>query len=116
MGYDVHITRARHWLDSEKRPIPLRTWLAYIEQDPEMELEDVAIGRVEGKPVLAYQNKGLAVWVAYSGHDPEGNKAWFDWRNGKIVVKNPDEEILGKMKQIASHLGAVVIGDDGELY
>jgi hypothetical protein len=116
MGYDVHITRAKHWLDSKKRPIALRDWLAYVEQDPQMELEEVAIGRVKGEPVIAYQSKGLAVWVAYSGHDPEGNKAWFDWRDGRIEVKNPDQEILAKMKQIAAHFGANVIGDDGEQY
>jgi hypothetical protein len=49
-------------------------------------------------------------------HDPRGNKAWFDWRDGCIVVKNPDDEILNKMKQIAVQLRAIVVGDDGEQY
>jgi len=31
-------------------------------------------------------------------------------------VKNPDDEILGKMKRIASALQARVLGDDGEGY
>jgi hypothetical protein len=34
MGYDLHITRAKDWLDSKKRLISLRAWLAYVEQDP----------------------------------------------------------------------------------
>src|SRR5262249_39798207 len=67
-------------------------------------------------PVIAYQNTGLAVWTAYSGHDPEGNMAWFDYRDGSIVVKNPDDEILAKIKQVASHFKANVVGDDGEFY
>jgi hypothetical protein len=81
-----------------------------------MEREEVAIGRVEGKPAVVYQSEGLAVWVAYSGHELEGNKAWFDWRDGEIIVKNPDNEILAKMKRIADHIGAKVVGDDGEHY
>jgi prepilin-type processing-associated H-X9-DG protein len=66
--------------------------------------------------VLGYASDGLAVWIAYSKHDPKGNMAWFDWHRGAIVVKNPDDEILGKMKLIAAALGAFVVGDDGELY
>ena len=116
MGYDVHITRADDWLDSERQPISLRDWLTHVENDPEMEPEETAVARVDGKPVLAYQNEGLAVWVAYSGHEPNGNKAWFDWRDGRIIVKNPDEEILNKMRQIAAHFRAKVVGDDGEYY
>jgi hypothetical protein len=42
--------------------------------------------------------------------------AWFDYRRSRVVVKSPDDEILGKMRQIASALGAKVIGDEGELY
>jgi len=35
---------------------------------------------------------------------------------GCISVKNPDEEILRKMHQIASQLDARVLGDEGEEY
>jgi len=42
--------------------------------------------------------------------------AWFDWYLGRIVVKNPDAEIVGEMKQIANHFGAHIVGDDGEEY
>src|SRR5690606_27146395 len=65
---------------------------------------------------LRYENEGLAVWVAYSGHNEDGNKAWFDHRNGEAVVKNPDDEILAKMIAVAAKLGANVQGDDGEPY
>ena len=116
MGYDVHITRTEHWLDSKDNPIPLPEWLKYVESDPEMRPDKVAVARVRRKPVLTYRSEGLAVWVAYPKHDPEGNMAWFDWREGRIVVKNPDDELLGKMKRVAAHFGAFVVGDDGEHY
>ncbi len=42
--------------------------------------------------------------------------AWFDFRDGCISVKNPDEKILRKMHQIASQLDAKVLGVEGEEY
>jgi hypothetical protein len=54
--------------------------------------------------------------MAYSGHAVKGNMAWFDYQEGTVVVKNPDDEILGKMRRIAAALGAKVLGDEGELY
>ncbi|HET6575357.1 MAG TPA: hypothetical protein VFG68_17250 [Fimbriiglobus sp.] len=116
MGYDLHITRAQHWTDSKSKPIRLPEWLAYLGSDPEMRLDNVAVAKVKGKPVLAYENEGLAVWTAWSKHEPDGNMAWFDHRDSEIVVKNPDEEIIAKMKRIAKALKARVIGDEGETY
>lgn len=116
MGYDVHITRAESWLDSEESPIPLEEWLEYVQLDPEMRLDGYAEARLPDGHTLRYENAGLSVWVAYSKHARDGNMAWFDFREGCVVVKNPDEEILQKMKEIARALGARVQGDDGERY
>ena len=33
MGYDVHITRAREWHESDTTPITLDEWLAYVARD-----------------------------------------------------------------------------------
>jgi hypothetical protein len=115
MGYDVHITRAKHWTESESAPITLDEWLGYVASDPEMRLDNFAEAEVEGD-ILRYENEGVAVWMAYTGHGLKGNMAWFDYWRGSVVVKNPDDEILGKMRRIASVLGAKVIGDEGELY
>jgi len=41
--------------------------------------------------------------------------AWFDHRQGQIIVKNPDDEILEKMYLIAKALHARVQSDDGEI-
>lgn len=113
MGYDVHITRSDDWAESEAHPIAMDAWLGYIETDPEMRLNGYAEAATpEG--TLRYGNEGLAVWTAYSGHDVDGNRAWFDYRNGRIVVKNPDEEILNKMRAVAAALEAKVIADEGE--
>jgi hypothetical protein len=117
MGYDVHITRAESWRDSEDQSISLDEWLAYIEQDTEMRLDGFAEAQIkETGEILRVESEGLAVWTDYSSHGEGGNMAWFDHRCGEIIVKNPDREILDKMAQIARALGARVQGDEGENY
>jgi len=116
MGYDLHITRANDWLEGKTAPITLDEWLAYIQADAEMRLDGYAYAKVNGEVVLRYENEGLAVWTEYSQLPDDGAGAWFDHRDGNIVVKNPDEELLAKMKQIAAHFAARVVGDDGEEY
>lgn len=115
MGYDLHITRAPHWSESDSYPIALDEWLRYVANDPEMRLDNFAEAEVEGD-VLRVESEGLVVWTAYSCHGVGGNMAWFTFWRGCVMVKNPDREIIGKMKRIAEALRAQVIGDEGELY
>src|SRR5689334_5740751 len=98
MGYDVHITRAEDWTQAEDTPITLAEWLAVVKADPQMRLDGFAEAAVGGGETLRYENEGLAVWTGWSGHEPGVDMAWFDYRDGEVVVKNPDEEVLGKMK------------------
>ncbi|MBB6099564.1 hypothetical protein HNR42_003014 [Deinobacterium chartae] len=115
MGYDLHITRAQHHADSPEFPITLKEWQAYLETDPEMRPDGYAEVRVDAQ-VLRYENPGLAVWTGWSRHGQGSDCAWFNYDRGEIVVKNPDEEMLEKMKRIARQLGARVMGDEGEEY
>lgn len=116
MGYDVHITRAENWLDSEESPITLQDWQAYLNSDPEFRLDGFAETSNPQGEMIRIESQGLAVWTKYSKHGVRGTMAWFDWSEGQIVVKNPDEEILEKMRAVAKRLEALVQGDDGESY
>ena len=116
MGYDLHITRAPEWTESADDPITLAEWLAAVNADPEMRLDGFAEADTPDGATVRYENEGLAVWTAYSAHEEDGNMAWFDYHRGTIVVKNPDEEVIEKMKQLAAQLGAKVLGDEGEEY
>jgi hypothetical protein len=111
MGYDVHITRALRWTDSERRPVSEAEWRACIADDAELELVGAAEAAI-GDDVLRYESPGLAAW---RGH-PSGEPVWFDHRGGEVVVKNPDDPTLAKMIAVACTLGAHVEGDDGERY
>jgi hypothetical protein len=111
MGYELHITRAENWWESQDTPIPLADWRALVREDPELEETGVAEASTpEGR--LRYENQGLSVWSAHPG----GERVWFDWRDGCVIVKNPDEPVIAKMISVAERLGARVQGDDGELY
>lgn len=100
MGWEVHITRAECWLHSEHNPITAEVWLAVVEADPELSIDDV-------------NGPFFAMWSGPSSY-PDGG--WFDWFEGCVSTKRPDCAILGKMLQLAPKLGAVVQGDDGEVY
>jgi len=116
MGYALHITRAGHWTESDSQPIPLDEWKAFVAADPDMRLDRAAEAPVPDGSAIRYENDGLAVWTGYSRHGEQSNSAWFDWSDGRVVVKTPDEEIVEKMVSIARALNANVLGDDGECY
>jgi hypothetical protein len=105
MGYDLHVTRG------DGQPIGEAEWRAYVASDRELDLTGVAEAETPDG-TLRYENPGLACW---RGH-PAGEPVWFDFRDGQVVVKNPDEPTIGKMLIIAAALRARVQGDDGEIY
>jgi hypothetical protein len=100
MGWEVHMTRAEHWSESDQRPITADEWLATVAADPELRIDEA-------------NGPYFAVWSGPCSH-PDGG--WFDWTDGCVTTKNPDRAILGKLLLLAAKLGAVVQGDDGEQY
>ena len=103
MEYDLHITRKNDWADRKGPRISLAEWFALVRADPEMRLD-------------AYEPENLSVWTEYAQTHEAGTKAWFLYSNGEISVKNPNEDIIRKMRAIAHALSAKVQGDDGETY
>lgn len=117
MGYDVHITRRDNWVDeNDPRVISLEEWKDLVANDPEMRLDNFAEATTAKGESIYVESDGLSVWTKYSGDGLDGGHAWFDYDNGEIVVKNPDDEILVKMIEIAGKLNAKVQGDEGEIY
>ena len=97
MSYDAHITRAPDWAISDEVQIPLEEWSA------------VALSA----GLIPTRQAGL-----FYAHDARkaGDDASFEWFEGAITVRAPDQVTLGKMIEIAELLDAVVQGDDGEEY
>ncbi|MEO0588258.1 MAG: ferredoxin [Planctomycetota bacterium] len=102
MGYDIHITRGRDWANSFDDPdakISASEWLEYVDADPELSL-------------AGYNGDHFALWSGESEHDDP----WFDWVDGVIYTKNPDEPLIDKAVAIAHALGGRVIGEEDEVY
>jgi hypothetical protein len=117
MGYDIHITRKENWFDEDdSNGIALLEWIDYIKADKEMSLNNSAEAETPAGGKVKHEHNGLAVWTGYSKSGIDGNYAWFDFRNGNVTVKNPDQEIKDKMIDIAAQLSAKVQGDEGEFY
>ena len=99
MGYDLYITRAKHWAENDGTRITAEEWLRVVEADPELSLS-------------GDNGEYFALWTGPSSYpDP-----WFDWWEGNVETKNPDPPIIAKMIELAQRLGGCVQGDDGETY
>jgi hypothetical protein len=98
------------------RQISFGEWTQILEDDKEMRLDGFAEATTTNGDRIRVESQGLSVWTQYSGNGLNGNYAWFDYSQGKIVCKNPDDEIINKMLDIADRLNAKVQGDEGEIY
>lgn len=116
MGYDVHITRAEEWFDSEQMPITLDEWLACVRDDPELRLEGAARASIAGGQMLEMELPGLAVWTAWSQHVELDALVYLWHSDGCVDCRGIDREVTAKLYRIAQNLGARVVGDDGEEY
>ena len=89
MGYDLHITRALEWTDSEYYPIPEVEVVDLVEQSPDLALRDGVV-HADG-------------WsLRYS--------------EGELSCPEPPEPVLRRLLELAAALDAWVTGDDGEVY
>ncbi len=111
MGYDVHITRG-DWWDKGAATISDDEWRQHVEADTELTMAGQVSATAPSGETLTYRNPLLANWL---GH-PSGSPIPFDFRGGCVVVKNPDDSVIQKMRAIAASLGARVQGDEGEFY
>lgn len=117
MGYELHITRQENWFDEEdSNQISFDEWIKILDEDKEMRLDNLAEATNANGESISVGSEGLCVWTKYSGNGMNGNYAWFDYHRGNIDCKNPDNEIIRKMLDIAERLNAKVQGDEGEIY
>ena len=100
MGYDLHITRAENWSDSDGPHISAAEWQSLVAADPELSPDPD-----NGPSFALWRGSGAAA------------EAWLAWSEpGDIFTKYPDRALVAKMLQLAERLGARVQGDDGEFY
>jgi hypothetical protein len=106
LSYDIHITRGRDWSDfseQETACISREQWLTLINDDPELSASDRN----------SDNNCIMTDW-----NPPQGPKDyyWIQWCPTDISARHMGPEHCRKMVQIAHRFGAIVQGDDGEVY
>ena len=115
MGYELHITRRESWFEDDGNDITLEEWVNYVNSDNELVLTNGYLTKVPGI-IDTFQNvPGFCEWLNHSKKARE-DKPWFDYQDGVVSAKYPDEETVHKMVRIANKLNANVQGDDGEIY
>lgn len=98
MGYDIHITRRKHWAE-DGDDITAEEWLEYVQSDPDFRLDP------RNGP---YHAEGT--------EDSPIADEWLDWHRGAVYSKYPNAAMVDKMVVIANHFGGIVQGDEGEVY
>lgn len=99
MSYQVYITRAEFWAENEGSEVSAREWLELIQKDAEIT-----------------QDEANGPYFGVVRDSQESEEAWLDWSGGNLFTANPNRALQKKMLQIAGELGAVIQGDDGEIY
>ncbi|MDO8652651.1 MAG: hypothetical protein Q7R66_10710 [Undibacterium sp.] len=113
MGYDLHITKAAEWSESARHPITEEQWKTVVLADGEFAMDTTATAEdPETHEVIQISNPLMASWV-----DPKTKENhYFYYSRGRVIVKNPTDSAIKKMKIVASKLGAKVQGDESEWY
>ncbi|KAB8048646.1 hypothetical protein GCN78_18040 [Janthinobacterium rivuli] len=113
MGYDLHITKAGEWSQSSQTPISEVEWKSAVAADGLLKMDTTATAaNPQTREIIQVSNPLMAAWI-----DPKTNdKHYFYYHRGEISVKNPSENAIKKMKELAVKLDAQVLGDEGEQY
>ncbi|MEJ8302706.1 hypothetical protein [Saccharibacillus sacchari] len=109
MAYEIHIEKR-----DENSSITMAEWKNYIENDPELEATEHIEIELPNGMTMGISGEGMAVWNKKI--DGEDVKITFTFREGAVSARYFSEDQIAKMKNIASKLDAVVIGDEGEAY
>ena len=103
MGYELDIKR------NSENIITLTEWQEYIKNDPEFDATEEFSGTTKEGDTLTISTPNAGLWK---------NKVPFTFTEklGHITVKNPDDDIIKKMVEIAKSVDAIVVGEEGEEY
>lgn len=103
MGIYVYVTRKPDPLESKGPEIGRAEWIRLVAEDPDLTLKE--------PPNLSPRDEGIyAAWSGYSG----GYDVWFSLWDGNVEVKNPDDEIIDKLRFFAGKLNARIVSEEGE--
>lgn len=98
-GYDFHITRKNHWANDVGPKISFDEWKEYVLTDHQVIRDS---NNSEFDFIVTLPNEVFPLW--------------YNTRTSEIYTKNPSEDAIRKLIEIAEKLKAKVQGDEGEFY
>ena len=124
VGYDLHIERRATRDVAQREPISLSEWKAALLITPGVRpMED---DRVSATNPMTYEvvTIGVGEGAAEVFLPDEGEWQYvFSWRRGSVIfsgrnveVGDHSDPVWAAAVQLATHLGAVIRGDEGEIY
>jgi hypothetical protein len=102
MSTYVYVSRRGGLFDDEGPRISEDDWRSHAAKQPDFRQPRGSEAQGAGEHAR--------VWMGYD------TPVVFDWSEGQIQVKNPDERIVSRMKTIAAALSANVFSENGELF
>jgi hypothetical protein len=103
MGYDLSHHKRANWFD-EPPDIDVAAWYPTslaIQTCGELPVQNTLCLTAAR---FRYNSPSMAEWTGHSSREV----VWFDFRDARIVVKNPDEETITRDATLAAQLGARV--------
>jgi hypothetical protein len=103
----IYITRKENLFDhNSTRAISLSKWSAFVANDPEMRLDNQTSVLLPNGEIYQYASPGTAVWLNREPGQSAVREVIFDYRDGNIVINNPDKKTIDKVRHIAFKLNA----------
>ena len=96
--------------------IPSEEWTSYVQADRSMRRVPFMEAELPDGKTLRYEGDDIVIWTDPTARGENLCEVPFSFWNGSIVVKNAGPDIRRKMYSIAMDLGAIVVGEEGELY
>jgi hypothetical protein len=104
MGYELHITRAADWTESEKHPISREEWDTVARRGPSLSDADTV------------RWVGIGDHPVFSITGSDGTEASLTWREGRVDVAGAHTAQLQRaIATMAQDLQGILVGDDGRV-
>lgn len=105
MESKVYITRREDLFQpSTDTEITLQEWMTFVANDPEMRLDNYTTVTLPDGQEYRYPSPGKAVWMNREPGALTVKEVVFDYTTEGIVINDPDQRTLNKIRHIAYKL------------
>lgn len=109
MENKLYITRRKDLFDhAVNTEISLQEWTNFVANDPDMRLEHYTTVTLPDGSEYRYPSPGKAIWLQREPGEFTTREVVFDYSDGNIIITDPDQSTLKKIRHIAFKLNTRV--------